>query len=108
MLTTYRATLPVAEDYSESHVEQLSNECTRFANEQKNLNLHLQNFRKTLKNIVPIKEQERQYYQQFSNFLERYEEGRGQDSQGVGALAHVRLITGDRNAALKDKLSMMA
>ena len=63
VLTTYRATLPVAEDYSESHVEQLSNECTRFANEQKNLNLHLQNFRKTLKNIVPIKEQERQYYQ---------------------------------------------
>ena len=62
-LTTYRATLPVAEDYSESHVEQLSNECTRFANEQKNLNLHLSNFRKTLKNIVPIKEQERQYYQ---------------------------------------------
>ena len=44
-------------------MEQLSNECTRFANEQKNLNLHLQNFRKTLKNIVPIKEQERQYYQ---------------------------------------------
>ena len=63
VLSTYRATLPVAEDYSESHTEQLSNECTRFANEQKNLNLHLQNFRKTLKNIVPIKEQERQYYQ---------------------------------------------
>ena len=62
VLTTYRATLPVAEDYSESHVEQLSSECTRFANEQKNLNLHLSNFRKTLKNIVPIKEQERLYY----------------------------------------------
>ena len=25
----------------------------------------------------------------------------------VGALAHVRLITGDRNAALKDKLELM-
>lgn len=69
--------------------------------------MHLLNFKKTLKNIVPIKEEERKYYQQFSNFLERYEEGRGQDSMGVGALAHVRLITGDRNSALKDKLELM-
>lgn len=65
-------------------------------------------FKKTLRNIVPIKEQERNYYSQFSNFLERYEESRGQASQEVGALAHVRLITGDRNAALKDKLSVMS
>ena len=72
------------------------------------MNLHLQNFRSTLKNIVPIKEQERLYYTQFSNFLERYEEGRGSASHEVGALAHVRLITGDRNAALKDKLDIMS
>lgn len=84
-----------------------SEEVTKFYNDQKNLNMHLSNFRKTLKNIVPIKEQERQYYHQFSNFLERYEEGRGQASSEVGALAHVRLITGDRNAALKDKLEIM-
>ena len=64
-------------------------------------------FKKTLKNIVPIKEQERLYYQQFSGFLERYEDSRGQASMEVGALAHVRLITGDRNAALKDKLELM-
>jgi len=57
---------------------------------------------------VPIKEQERLYYTQFSNFLERYEEGRGTASHEVGALAHVRLITGDRNAALKDKLDLMS
>jgi len=60
-----------------------------------------------LKNIVPIKEQERLYYMQFSNFLERYEDGRGQSSGEVGALSHVRLITGDNNSALKDKLEMM-
>lgn len=65
------------------------------------------NFKKTLKNIVPIKEQERLYYAQFSNFLERYEEGRGQGSQELGALSHVRLITGDNNTALKDKLELM-
>jgi hypothetical protein len=77
---------------------------TKFAKDQQNLNLHLHEFKKTLKNIVPIKEQERLYYHQFSNFLERYEEGRGAGSTEVGALSHVRLITGDRNAALKDKL----
>jgi len=65
-------------------------------------------FKKTLKQIVPIKEQERLYYISFSSFLERYEEGRGQGSGEVGALAHVRLITGDRNAALKDKLALVA
>lgn len=65
------------------------------------------NFKATLKQIVPIKEQERLYYQQFSNFLERYEEGRGTSSTEVGALSHVRLITGDHNSALKDKLELM-
>lgn len=40
--------------------------------------------------------------------MERYEEGRGTASHEVGALAHVRLITGDRNAALKDKLDLMS
>ena len=108
VLVTYRATLPVVEEYNDRDVANFAQEVDRFAAEQKALNEHLQTFRKTLQNILPIKEQERQYYSQFSNFLERYEEGRGQASQEVGELAHVRLITGDRNAALKDKLTMMA
>lgn len=94
MLAAYRATLPVQEDFNERNVAVFAEEVSKFAADQKNLNLHLQNFRATLKNIVPIKEQERLYYQQFSNFLERYEDGRGQASSEVGALSHVRLITG--------------
>lgn len=60
---TFRATLPVVEDFTERDVNVFSEEVTKFANEQKNLNLHLLNFKATLKNIVPIKEQERLYYQ---------------------------------------------
>ncbi len=85
-------------------------EVTAFAKDQANLNLHLQEFKKTLKNIVPIKEQERLYYHSFSNFLERYEDSRGtgQGATQVGSLSHVRLITGDSNVALKDKLEQMS
>lgn len=46
----------------------------QFTADQRTLNTHLIGFKASLKNILPIKEQERQYYQQFSNFLERYEE----------------------------------
>ena len=49
-------------DFGDRDVAVFAEEVTKFSNEQKNLNLHLQNFRKTLKNIVPIKEQERLYY----------------------------------------------
>ena len=80
VLATYRATLPVVEDYQERDVSVFAEDVNRFASDQKNLNLHLGEFKKTLRNIVPIKEQERQYYSQFSNFLERYEENRGQAS----------------------------
>jgi hypothetical protein len=35
---------------------------------------HLVTFKTTLKDIVPLKMAERGYYQQFSSFLEKYEE----------------------------------
>lgn len=78
VLATYRATLPVVEDYQERDVSVFAEDVNKFAADQKNLNLHLLEFKKTLKNITPIKDQERQYYTQFTNFLERYEENRGQ------------------------------
>ena len=67
--------------------------------------MHLLNFKKTLGSIVPIKEQERNYYGAFSAFLETYEESRAKQGDGLGALAHVRLITGNNNSNLKDKLA---
>jgi hypothetical protein len=49
-------------------------EINKFINDQKILMQHLMTFKTTLKDIVPLKMSERAYYQQFSSFLERYEE----------------------------------
>lgn len=36
---------------------------------------HLRNFKQHIKLIVPMKEQELQYYKQFAEFLQKYEDG---------------------------------
>lgn len=36
---------------------------------------HLKNFKQYVHQIVPLKEQELKYYQQFTDFLTKYEEG---------------------------------
>jgi hypothetical protein len=55
-------------------IELFMGEINKFINDQKILMQHLNTFKTTLKDIVPLKMSERAYYQQFSNFLERYEE----------------------------------
>jgi hypothetical protein len=54
-----------------------------------------------LRDILPLKAQERQYYLKFSGFLEKYEENKQSKSGQVGSLAHVRLISGPGNDYLK-------
>jgi len=58
----------------DKQIELFMGEINRFINEQKILMQHLMTFKTTLKDIVPLKMSERAYYQQFSSFLERYEE----------------------------------
>ena len=57
--------------------------------------VHLQSFLKNLAEMVPIKKAERDYYTQFSLFLEKYEETKMKKSGQLGELAHVQLISGD-------------
>ena len=80
----------------------------RFIGEQKALLEHLKTFKTTLKDIVPLKQAERAYYQSFSNFLEKYEESKQKKSGAVGELAHVRLISGPGQGYLKDKINHLA
>ena len=47
------------------------------------------------------------YYKDFANFLERYEDSKNAKSNETGALAHVRLISGGEQDALKMKLDKM-
>lgn len=48
----------------------------KFIADQKILMTHLLTFKSTLKDIVPLKLAEREYYRQFSTFLEKYEESK--------------------------------
>ena len=61
-------------------------------------------FKSHLKTIVPLKEAEGSYFKQFAGFLEKYEEAKNAKSNEVGALVHVRLVSGEGGNRLKDKL----
>jgi len=47
------------------------------------------------------------YYKNFAAFLEKYEDSKNAKSNETGALAHVRLISGSDQDALKAKLDNM-
>jgi len=47
------------------------------------------------------------YYKDFAGFLEKYEDSKNSVSNETGALAHVRLISGSDQDALKGKLEKM-
>jgi hypothetical protein len=79
-----------------------------FIADNKILMEYLLSFKTTLNEIVPLKKAERQYYQQFSNFLEKYEETKQKKSGQIGELAHVRLISGPSNDHLKNKIEAVA
>ena len=82
-------------------------EIAQFVADEKAKNAHLLSFKKTLKGIIPIKQQEKMHYQQFAKFLQGYESSRDSKSGGVGELAHVKLIEGEGDG-LMVKLESMA
>lgn len=85
-----------------------------FVKEQKVLMDHLRNFKQHIKQIVPMKEQELLYYKQFADFLQKYEDGNeksgepaGDKSGGSHKYNHVKLVSGDTKAHLKNKLDTL-
>lgn len=98
----------IIQSVDDKQIELFLGEINAFINDQKTLMQHLQSFKTTLKDIVPLKMSERAYYQQFSNFLEKYEETKQKKSGQIGELAHVRLISGPGNDHLKQKLEGLA
>jgi hypothetical protein len=71
-----------------------------FVRECKDYLEQLQAFKKHVKAIVPIKEQEVQYYKEFSDFLVRYEDTNGKKAK-AGDPAVVQLLTGESKVDLK-------
>lgn len=59
---------------AESAVAKYNADITEFVKEQKLLMEHLKDFKKHIKLIVPMKEEELRYYKQFAEFLQKYED----------------------------------
>ena len=64
----------------------------------------MNSFSEKLKSMLPIKQAEKTYYEQFAIFLERYEENKNKKSGKIGELAHINLISGEGKDNLKAKL----
>lgn len=65
---------------------------------------HLVSFSENLKGMLPIKQAEKAYYKQFSLFLDKYEETKNKASGQQGELSHIKLISGEDEGGLKNKL----
>ena len=78
-----------------------------FQKEQQVLMDYLRQFKTHIKQIVPMKQQELTYYRQFADFLQKYEDS-NENSKVEGAHNHVRLVSGDSKAHLKNKLDGLA
>jgi hypothetical protein len=64
---------------------------------------HLKRFKKSIKEIVPIKEQEVLYYKNFIDFLITYEESNCKKALPGDPAAN--LFTGEHKVDMKDQLS---
>lgn len=64
---------------------------------------HLKKFKKSIKEIVPIKEQEVLYYKNFIDFLISYEENNSKKAQPGDPVTN--LLTGEHKTDMKEQLS---
>lgn len=55
-----------------------------------------------------MKEQELKYYKQFAEFLNKYEDSQDKSNVALGSYQTVRLVSGDTQSHLKNKLDTMA
>lgn len=83
-------------------------EISDFVKEQKNLLGHLKNFTKYVNVIVPNKETEMRYYQEFASFLSQYEENQDKSNVSLGGVKSVRLVSGETQGNLKQKLEALS
>lgn len=83
-----------------------------FVKDCKELILNLKGFKRQIKMIVPLKEQELNFYKHFVDFLGKYEDINTKNTQPIGETAitemNVTLLSGDyKKIDLKDKMQKM-
>lgn len=69
---------------------------------------HLKNFKQYIGAIVPMKEAELKYYKEFAGFLQKYEEGQDKTTVALGNHQNIKLVSGDTQSHLKNKLDLLA
>ena len=104
VLTFYRQNIKVSNpNIPEATVSKYSAEIIQFVKDQKEQMDQLKNFKQHIKLIVPMKEEELNYYKQFAEFLNKYEVTNEKHSE-----TNVKLISGDDQSQLKHKLDELA
>lgn len=93
-------------DLPDTKVTQYNADITEYVKEQKILMDRLKDFKKHIKQIVPMKEEEMRYYKQFALFLNQYEEV-NEKSAGPSEKP-IKLISSDNQASLKVKLDALS
>lgn len=74
LLSLYRSTVHINENEDERNMKMMETDIANFAKDHKEIQNHLKTFKKLIKSIVPLKDQQNSYYRKFSNFLEQYED----------------------------------
>ena len=73
-MAVYRSWIPLQEGMNDIKTKQYEEAVHEFVKECKDIIEHLKKFKKQIKMIVPIKEQEVTYYKEFVDFLIKYED----------------------------------
>lgn len=103
LLKRFREVMPINEMASEFKIKQYNEVINDFVRDCRELMDHLKKFKAQIKIIVPIKEQEVQYYKDFIDFLIKYEECNLKKVQSNEQM--VSLLVGEHKIDLKQTLT---
>lgn len=107
LLRRFREVMPVNEMADPVKLKVYNDEINEFTRECGEFIQHLRKFKKQIKLIVPIKEQELAHYKGFVDFLVKYEELNVKKAKENMAFT-ANILVGENKVDLKDKLTSTA
>ena len=106
LLVRFRTVVPVNETAGEIKLKSHNEGINDFVRDCRDYLEHLKKFKKHIKVIVPIKEQEVTYYKEFADFLVKYEDTNTKKARPGDPT--ISLLTGDQRIDLKQQLQNTA
>ena len=111
ILTRFRTIIPINESGGEYKLKEYKNIIDEFVKDCKELQVILKFFKKQIKTIVPLKEQELSFYKHFVDFAGKYEDINARNIRLHGDQAvelNLALLTGEgKKLDLNEKLTKM-